>query len=233
MPIYNVEKYLERCLYSIVNQTYRELDIVLIDDGSTDGSHAIAETFAQQDKRVRLFSQTNHGQASARNQGVKRAKGEYITFVDSDDYINEDYIQTMMDAIGELDVVQIGYQRVRPEGEILSRHIPKHFYQFTSACMRLYKRKLIIEHELHFPEGMYYEDVVFSLRVWQQEPRYRMIHYTGYNYIVNPTSTTSKRHKQDEERVLWILRDAIWHGRRKWVAIYTLLRLRIHFILNN
>lgn len=92
VPIYNVKEYLERCINSILNQSYENLDIILVDDGSNDGSEAICDSFAQKDKRVNVIHQKNGGVASARNTGLDNCKGEFVCFVDSDDYIHPDFI---------------------------------------------------------------------------------------------------------------------------------------------
>nr|WP_022768216.1 glycosyltransferase family 2 protein [Butyrivibrio sp. NC2007] len=92
VPIYNVKEYLERCVNSILNQSYENLDIILVDDGSNDGSEEICDFFARKDKRVNVIHQENRGVAAARNTGLNNCKGELICFVDSDDYVHQDYI---------------------------------------------------------------------------------------------------------------------------------------------
>lgn len=98
IPVYNVEQYLDRCLDSIVKQTYSVLDIILIDDGSKDSSSEICDTWAKKDRRIHVIHQKNSGQAAARNVGLAIAKGKYIAFVDSDDVVEPDYISTMLNA---------------------------------------------------------------------------------------------------------------------------------------
>lgn len=99
VPVYNVEKYLSDCIVSICNQTYSQLEIILIDDGSTDSSGQICEQYRQIDNRIRVFHQKNAGAACAKNVGLDNASGEYICFVDSDDYISSDYIYNLIHAI--------------------------------------------------------------------------------------------------------------------------------------
>ncbi|MDR1952210.1 MAG: glycosyltransferase [Elusimicrobiota bacterium] len=99
VPVYNVEKYLSQCLENLIFQTYRNLEIIIVDDGSTDGSHLIYEKYASQDTRIKIIKQANRGlAASARNAGIKQAQGEYIHFMDSDDYIDLDYYEKMLKA---------------------------------------------------------------------------------------------------------------------------------------
>ena len=91
IPIYNVEKYLRECLDSVINQTYKKLQIILIDDGSNDNSGKICDEYKEKDNRIEVMHKANGGVSSARNAGLKIAKGDYITFVDGDDYLDKDY----------------------------------------------------------------------------------------------------------------------------------------------
>ena len=90
VPVFNREKEIDRCVKSILNQTYENIELILVDDGSADSSLAICESYSEKDQRVRVFHQENNGVSSARNCGIHKAKGEYLTFVDSDDYIASD-----------------------------------------------------------------------------------------------------------------------------------------------
>lgn len=99
VPVYNVEKYLPRCLDSVVTQTYANLEIILVDDGSTDDSGAICDAYAKEDCRVRVIHTVNRGVAAARNRLLDEAKGEYIMFVDSDDYVNTEAIRVLYDRL--------------------------------------------------------------------------------------------------------------------------------------
>ena len=99
VPVYNVEKYLRRCLDSIIGQTYQNLEILCIDDGSTDSSGEICKQYAAQDERIKVLRQENHGVSAARNKGLDAATGEYIAFVDSDDYIEADMIGRLYQAL--------------------------------------------------------------------------------------------------------------------------------------
>lgn len=226
IPIYNAEDYLAQCIGSIFAQreTY-SLEIILIDDESTDNSLAIAQAYAGKDSRVVVLTQPHAGQSAARNLGLRHAKGEYIAFVDADDYLAPDWCEQHMEAIQGVDYVQSGYTK---EGKTV---IAKHAYQFTSACLRLYKREAL--HGLSFPEGMIYEDVLFSVQLWCTNATCRQIPYAGYYYTTNPTSTTSKRNKEAEQRIMHELR-LLLKGqtcRNKAIILFTILRLKIHFKL--
>ena len=112
VPVYNVEPYLIECLESIINQTYRDLEIILIDDGSTDKSGDICEEYAKKDDRIIVIHQSNQGSASAKNAGLRKASGEYLAFVDSDDFLQEDAYEFMVRQLEEYhaDIIQ-GYFR--------------------------------------------------------------------------------------------------------------------------
>ena len=102
IPIYNTEKYLERCIDSVIQQTYRNIEVILVNDGSTDKSSRICNEYVHRDRRIILIEQKNQGAAAARNTGLKHATGDYIGWVDSDDYIEEDMFKSMLDCIHEI-----------------------------------------------------------------------------------------------------------------------------------
>lgn len=234
MPIYNTAAYLSRCIESLVNQTYSDLQIILIDDGSTDESGAIADEWQTKDPRIEVYHQQNQGQSAARNVGLQHAKGEYIAFVDSDDYIDSNYFSTMLQAADDTtDCVQTGYRRVKQNGEMIKTYRPKHFYQYTSPCMRLYRRAFFDQHQLFFQEGMIYEDVVFSIDLWLAHPVYKMMPYCGYNYTLNTTSTTSSKRPEAEKELYRQLKKRLRNATSltdRLLLTYTILRLKIHFL---
>ena len=234
MPIYNTAAYLSRCIESLVNQTYSDLQIILIDDGSTDSSSKIADDWQAKDPRIEVYHQTNKGQSAARNVGLQHARGEYIAFVDSDDYIDSNYFSTMLQAADDAtDCVQTGYRRVKQDGEHIKAYHPKHFYQYTSPCMRLYRRGFIECHHLRFPEGMIYEDVVFSIDLWLAHPTYKIIPYCGYNYTLNTSSTTSRKCPEAEKELYRQLKKRLRNSTSltdRLLLTYTILRLKIHFL---
>ena len=234
MPIYNTAAYLSRCIESLVNQTYSDLQIILIDDGSTDESGAIADEWQTKDPRIEVYHQPNQGQSATRNVGLQHARGEYIAFVDSDDYIDSNYFSTMLQAADDAtDCVQTAYRRVKQDGEHIKAYHPKHFYQYTSPCMRLYRRAFLDKHQLRFPEGMIYEDVVFSIDLWLAHPMYKMIPYCGYNYTLNTTSTTSSKRPEAEKELYRQLKKRLRNATSltdRLLLTYTIIRLKIHFL---
>lgn len=233
VPIYNAEKYLSKCIESLIHQSYRALQIILVNDGSTDNSLTIAQDYAAQDTRIAIYSQPNKGQASARNNGLQYANGEWIAFVDADDYLDADCYAQLIQHMANNDCVQMGYRRMSTDGKIIEEKCPRYFYQFTSPCMRLYRRNLFMEHQLTFPEGMIYEDVIFSLDFWATNPTFISIPYTGYNYTFNPLSTTAKRNRTREKELFEVLNAKLRHAHsfKLWcITLLTIIRLKLHFM---
>ena len=229
VPIYNAEPYLKTCVQSLLNQTEKDIEILLIDDCSTDGSLTIAQHYVQHDSRVQVYQQPHAGQSAARNLGLKHAKGEYIAFVDADDSLEPDWCERHLAAIDGVDYVQSGYQRVQGT-TVLRTKTPVHRYRFISPCMRLYRRACL--QGLLFTQGMIYEDVVWSIDLWMRPVTCRLIPYTGYLYTYNPDSTSSRPHPEARQALFRLLRQRARNasGKSRIIIAYTMLRLYLHFI---
>lgn len=226
VPIYNAASFLPTCIESLIMQTVRDIEVLLVDDGSTDSSLSIARDYAQRDVRVRIIEQAHAGQSVARNTGLQQANGEFIAFVDADDQLEPDWCEQHLKAIDGVDYVQSGYKRNH------TSHITNNKYRFTSPCMRLYRHEAI-DH-LSFAAGYIYEDILFSADLWLSGAQCRIIDYSGYLYTLNPNSTTSRPHPEARKRVLRALRDKTQNASLKGKAIlwYTMIRLQLHFILS-
>lgn len=126
LPVYNVEKYLERCIFSIINQSYSKLEIILVNDGSTDGSGQICEEWAEKDSRIILVNKTNAGLGMARNTGLEKASGKYICFIDSDDYVESNMIEIVYEEAqkNNADIVMYGFYNVNSDGVVVDCLIP-------------------------------------------------------------------------------------------------------------
>lgn len=170
VPIYNVEKYLERCLESLVNQTYQEIEILLINDGSTDLSATLAKAYDEKYENVFLFNKENGGLSDARNFGLKYARGEYIAFIDSDDWIDITMIEKMILKADQThaDVVCCDMEYVDDQGNrefssggdfdwIVVKDHPEIISINNSACNKIYRRNLF--EQIKFPIGAWYEDL--------------------------------------------------------------------------
>ena len=209
VPVYNVEEYLEQCLDSVQSQTYKDIEVILVNDGSTDGSKEICEKYCERDIRFHLMNQINLGQSVARNRGMQKSTGEFITFVDSDDVIKEDMIEQLMKQMTSenIDIVECWYtnneQELKPETKdnvgIVFRGDAKE--ALVSLCSdnivrlnpvaKLFRREVIIN--FPFLEGFIYEDVYSGIGILKQIRNMVKINYTGYYYRVRPGSTMNRK----------------------------------------
>ena len=196
VPVYNVETYLEECLDSIQNQSYTDLEVILVNDGSTDGSQAICEHYCQTDKRFRLMNQTNQGLSVARNKGVEISTGEYIVFVDSDDIIKTNYLEKLMQYMAEdVDIVEciftvkkmefldenIETTTIIFEGD--SNKAVKFFPHHTlnvNAVTKLYRREIV--EAVPYIDGVIFEDVYCGIGMLKYIRKIIKIDYKGYYY---------------------------------------------------
>lgn len=146
IPVYNVKKYLNDCIQSVINQTYNNLEIILIDDGSTDGSGDYCDEIAKKDSRIFVYHKTNGGLSEARNVGIKISTGKYITFIDSDDYIENLYIETLYNSLIEYkaDIAIVNKYHyciaIANQKELLKKHFPNNpkIYKLDSQFREIY-----------------------------------------------------------------------------------------------
>lgn len=206
VPIYGVEKYLQRCLDSIAQQTYQNLEIILVDDGSVDNSGKIADEYALKDERMLVIHRENGGLSAARNTGIKAAKGEYITFVDSDDYIDEDYVEYMYQLLkkdsfkaklvvcslrnvfeqtGKIHGNGNGKECILTGKECLEM-MCYHDQFDTCAYAKLGETSLYREHL--FPEGMLFEDIGHTYKILLECPRVACGFVDKYSYVMRANS---------------------------------------------
>lgn len=208
IPVYNVEKYLRKCVKSVVEQTYPHVEILLIDDGSTDRSGQLCDELQREDSRIRAFHKKNGGQSEARNLGVENAKGEYITFVDSDDWIDENAIERMVQCAQNVqaELVCCGYKELDESGKILKlTEQPEGVYNDEEALLLLLKGKAVhnmvgaklLKRELavriKFPQGCIHEDDFVVFRWIYASNRIGIVKNAMYNYLRRPGSTMMAR----------------------------------------
>lgn len=218
VPVYNSIDCLERCVKSICSQTYANLEILLIDDGSTDGTDRLCEQLALGDSRIRTYHKKNGGASSARNIGINLASGEYLGFVDSDDYIEPYVYEKLLCAIEEsgCQAAQISRDEVDEEGRRLADVcIPPDQVQFCEArefvrelllhrgdcsfCTKLLKRELFEGHR--FPEGELNEDFRLLVELLQEIDGIVILPEQGYHVVCRKESTTRKKTKDSFSRV--------------------------------
>lgn len=218
IPVYNSIDCLERCVSSVCSQTYGELEILLIDDGSTDGTDRLCERLAREDGRIRVYHKENGGASSARNMGIALASGAYLGFVDSDDHIEPDMYELMMDAMREEqgDVVQISRDEMDEKGRRLPDVcIPPEAVRFCTAedfikelllhrgdcsfCTKLVRRALFDGHR--FPEGVLNEDFRLLVEMLQEIEGIVILPKQCYHVVCRQESTTRRKTKDSFSRV--------------------------------
>ena len=218
IPIYNVEKYLKRCVDGILNQTYTNLEVILVDDESPDNCAAICDAYADADERVVVIHQKNKGLSGARNAGIDIAKGEYLVFVDSDDYVTEDFIERLYDALISTgsDVAQCKWNYVKggpipdlekdtgevwsfSKAEMMSNlYIPDGAY-YVVAWNKIYKKELF--EGIRYPLGRIHEDEATTFRIYDRINRAAMIDSCMYGYFIGNDSIT--RGNFSKKRLDW------------------------------
>ncbi len=215
VPVYNTAQFLGECIDSVLKQTYKKFEIICVDDGSTDNSYSILEYYQKKDKRVKCFRQSNAGQSAARNFGLSVAQGDYVCFLDSDDYL---YMNTFVQCTElfekhKIDVVLFNMEMFMPNGvhfpcftgrffqsnkPIMSSRKDEISINFTNAAPGMYSRKLLVENNIQFPKNMIYEDWVFMINLmmvtevrffWLNEPLY----WYRRNFSKSTTSDISHR----------------------------------------
>jgi glycosyltransferase involved in cell wall biosynthesis len=210
VPVYNVENYIKKCVDSIKNQSYSNLEIILVDDGSTDTSGEICDELAINDNRIIVIHKKNGGQSDARNSGLKIMKGEYIGFVDSDDYIDSNMYEHMLRYMldNQLDVVMCGTSSVFGEKEVASKKFDSYILtdkediiedvfaksyegSTTIVCNKLFKRKIFSK--LYFKLNTTFEDDEIALSWINRVSRYGRISNSFYKYVQRDGSTTHRK----------------------------------------
>ena len=203
IPVYKVEKYLNKCVESVVNQTYKNLEIILVDDGSPDNCPNMCEDWAKKDSRIKVIHRKNGGLSAARNSGIEVAKGEYFCFVDSDDYVAEDYVKSLYEALKSdnadmaiCDVTEVNEKYnviddkktrerlancVKTGLELLDLILPAKTYAYVVAWNKLYKRELF--NNLRYAEGKIHEDEFIIHRLFARCNRVSVIYKPLYYYL--------------------------------------------------
>lgn len=201
VPVYNVEKYLAHCINTIINQTYRDWECILIDDGSSDRSSDICDEYAKLDDRIVVVHKSNEGVSKARNQGIELAKGEFITFIDSDDFISNDYLQSFMDCHPQKDSITVqGVITKTPITEFLSYSYPDaksitidkageyimdyDVFKDGGPVNKLFCRELINQYNIRFnPKLSFHEDHIFVYEYYLHCKLINLSSHLGYYYM--------------------------------------------------
>lgn len=216
LPTYNVAQYLQQCLKSVAAQTYSNIEVIIVIDGATDGSYEIAQDFCKTDNRFSVYWQENAGSGPARNAGLEHCQGEFVMFVDPDDWMEPELLEKLYNAQceGNYDLVAsertialcdengdivriapkyyknetiVGQQEVR---QVFMRMLEKHVV--SNPTQKLYRMLLIQEHNIQFPDLRRSQDIVFNYRYYNHISSLRLIDYSGYNYRKNLQASIGK-----------------------------------------
>lgn len=213
VPVYNVEKYIAKCIESLINQTYKNIEILLIDDGSQDASGLICDNYALNDNRIYVYHKKNGGLSDARNYGLLKANGDYILFVDSDDYIEVETCQKFFEIIEpNIDAIFGDSFWVYPcfQKEICKKNVKpyktysgKQFFleQLKSnhismqAWLGIYSRDFLIKNSLFFEKGILHEDERWTPQLLAKAVKVKYLNFPFYHYIIRENSITQSKDK--------------------------------------
>lgn len=208
IPIYNVERDLKRCIESVLNQTYKNIEIILVDDGSPDNCPKICEDYKSQDSRIKVIHKKNGGLSDARNAGIEISQGKYITFIDSDDYVTEDYVEYLYKLIVKYkadmsicshDAVYINdIKRFNTDcnesimnSDIALEKMLYHKNYDVSAWAKMYKMELF--NEIRYPVGRLFEDAATTYKLIDKSQRIAYGSGSKYKYIIRPDSIVTSK----------------------------------------
>lgn len=221
VPIYNVQDYIERCVHSIIEQTYHNIEILLIDDGSTDDSGKLADEYAEKDERIKVFHKKNGGLSDARNYGFAVSTGEYVCFIDSDDFIHRDYVKCLLTICKEqnCDIAQCDY--IRTSGEIgpdsdlddrvyvfnniqmLNNLYGKQYIKTVIVWNKMYDRKLFSD--IEFPVNKIHEDEATTYKLFYKANKIGVTEKVLYYYYQRPNSIMQNRYNLKRLDILWAI----------------------------
>lgn len=208
IPVYNVEKYLNRCLESILIQEWKNYDIIMVDDGSTDRSPQICDDYLKAYDFISVIHKENGGLSDARNTGLSQAKGEYVYFPDSDDWLEPDTFIALAEALEsqKFDIISFNREFIKSEEDVIISdpvenqvfegkdafvHMLKHSYITGFANDKIYRKSLFVDHDILFPKGKYYEDLGTNYKLFLSAKKVYATNQKYYHYLIdNPDSIT-------------------------------------------
>lgn len=235
VPVYNVEEYLKECLESIINQTLKEIEIICINDGSTDNSLNILENYAQKDSRITIINKKNEGQSIARDIGVEKATGEYLGFVDSDDWIDLNYFEEMYNSVKKFDcdMACAGFKRCKKnkkriskcyEAELLCTNVNDKIRMDNLPCHnyiwnKIFRRKKWLELGIKFQAGRYYEDMALIIKIIHKMDKMVTVPNVYYNYRVNPNSIVAQKSIKHTKDYNWAKNELINYAEKNDIQL--------------
>lgn len=212
IPVYNSEKYINRCLDSIFGQTYKNIEVIVLNDGSTDNSLFKLKEYKKRHRDLIIIDKKNEGVSITRNKGIELATGEYIMFVDNDDYLEKDYINKYVAELDDdYDIIIGGYKRTNSDNKVMfkSNLTPNKWakYLVMAPWAKLYKLSFIKNNNIEFLSYGIGEDVYFNLLAYSKNPKIKIIKYKGYNWYYNSlsVSNTNQRGFKKNTDIIYLL----------------------------
>lgn len=248
VPIYNTERYIDRCLESLVNQTYKKIEIILVDDGSTDKSLRKCDEWKNKDKRIKVIYKKHTKTSDTRNKGIENATGKYLFFVDSDDYIDLDIIEELYKEMIETDsdisacgfvletytenIPKFSETNYVADSEEAIRRLFMHDDISLAICDKLYKREIF--EDIRFPVGKTHEDIGTLYKLLDKAEKICHINRAGYHYIQRNGSTVHSEYTKDKLVVIEFIEEAMKFTKDKFPKLVEESEVfYIEFLLNN
>lgn len=212
VPVYNTEKYLRKCLDSIFKSSYKNYEVIIINDGTKDNSENIINEYIKKYKNIKYIKQKNMGLSIARNKGIKESTGDYILFLDSDDYIDKDLLSTLNSFIKDEDVIRFGLREIYNDKEVniledgfnttdgveAFKKITRYKY-IEMAQIYAIRKDYIIDNNYSFEAGIYHEDFELMPRLIYNAKKVKSLSFIGYNYNIHENSIMSDKTKDDKK----------------------------------
>lgn len=236
VPVYKVEKYLSKCIDSILNQNFKDIELILVNDGSPDRSGEICDEYAKKDGRVIVIHKKNGGVSSARNVGIDKASGEYIMFVDSDDWIEDDCIDAILENGTDFDIIVGGHRTVfkskktdyplmtlkgnnRILSDIFVSVTNTNNVIFTTPWAKLYKKSIIKDKHIYFDENLKLsEDLKFNLEFFRHANNILVVDKIVYNYNIDNDESATKKYFED----YYVYRRTTYGELENWLKTYNM-----------
>ncbi len=239
IPVYNAQDGIKRCVDSLLNQSFKNFEIILLNDGSKDNSLNILKEYELKYSFVRVIDKQNEGVAVTRNKGVLLAEGEYTMFMDNDDFVDSDYIETFYQAIHEknLDLVIGGYKRVNQDNQIIfSQDIQQSEwskYIIMAPWAKVYRTEFLKTNNLEFFDYGIGEDIIFNLAAYNTTDKIGLLDYKGYNWYYNnqSISNTSQRGFSPKIDILVLFSKILELGKPSELVVYYLKRYYVWYLL--
>ncbi len=244
LPIYNVEKYLDKCIQTVCNQTYKNLEIILVDDGSPDNCPKMCEEYAKHDSRIQVIHKKNGGLSDARNAGIKKATGKYITFIDSDDYVALDYVEFLYQTIKKANsqMAIAAHQVLYDSGKVIEKAThensvltPKEVLERIlydegidlSAWGKLYETQLF--QTVQFPKGRVFEDAATTYRLVDECTTIAVHSESKYYYIIRGNSITNATFSPKKMDLVLSTREMAEYTKKKYPELESAANRRLMY----